>query len=589
MRNRPEILAPAGSPEALRAGVENGADAVYLGLQGFNARANATNFTTENLPEAVAYCHARGVRVYLTLNTLLLDRELPRLAAMLQAAAQAGVDAAIVQDLAVVALARRFAPGLPLHASTQMTLHNTPGFRAALALGFSRVVAPRELARQEIATLCRLGRPEVEVFVHGAHCMSVSGQCAFSAVLGGRSGNRGNCAQPCRLPARGAAGEYALSLKDLSLLPHLQALAGMGVASFKIEGRMKGPDYVAAAVAACRSALQGEKPDMENLRMVFSREGFTDSYFQATLGSHMLGRRTQADLAATAQVRQRLSAPATPVPIKNQPAPPEQQASVPKLPVRLPKACPARPFALRLRLQNAEQLFPEAEQAGLISLPLGELERQPRLIQKLGSRLVAELPPVLFEQQHEKAFALLQRLAKGGLAGVSIGNLAQLEQAKALGLTLHGGYSLNIFNSLALEEYAKLGLADATLSYELKLRQIADMRACLPCGILAYGHLPVMLTRNCPVRGKDGCSGCNKQRFLTDRKGNRIPVDCAWGLSTLYNPHVLYLAHRSGWQKGLSFGTLYFTRETREQCRKVYQLYSRGGEYGGKFTTGLYF
>ena len=195
-----ELLAPAGSMEALRAAVQNGADAVYLGCGVFNARMGARNFTADELQEAVAYCHVRGTQVHLTLNTLASDRELPKVAETIRLAARRGVDAFIVQDLGVLALCREIAPEIPVHASTQMSVHSLDGVQQAAALGASRVVLARELSRQDIAYICSRSPVEIEVFAHGALCMSFSGQCYFSGVVGQRSGNRGQCAQPCRLP-----------------------------------------------------------------------------------------------------------------------------------------------------------------------------------------------------------------------------------------------------------------------------------------------------------------------------------------------------------------------------------------------------
>ena len=255
-----ELLSPAGSLDALHAAVCNGADAVYLGAEGFNARAGARNFTLDELPEAVRYCHVRGVRVYLTLNTLVTDRELPKVAEHITAAARAGVDALIVQDLGVAALSRQIAPQLALHASTQLTVHSLEGVRELAALGFSCVVLSRELPREEIAYICRNSPVRIEVFVHGALCMCYSGQCYMSAVIGRRSGNRGQCAQPCRLPygyGRFESTRYPLSLKDNCLVGELDELRRMGVASLKIEGRMKRPEYVAIVTRAYRTVLNG--------------------------------------------------------------------------------------------------------------------------------------------------------------------------------------------------------------------------------------------------------------------------------------------------------------------------------------------
>ncbi len=306
-----ELLAPAGSMEALRAAVCNGADAVYLGADTFNARINARNFSAADLQEAVVYCHVRGVKVHLTLNTLVLDREMPRAAELIRLAASCGVDAFIVQDLGMVSLCRQLAPDVPIHASTQMSIHSLEGVMEAAALGCSRVVLARELPAEEIAHICKRSPVEIEVFVHGALCMCYSGQCYLSSVIGRRSGNRGQCAQPCRLPygyGRFESTRYPLSLKDNCLVGELDELRRMGVASIKIEGRMKRPEYVAIVTRAYRTVLNGGKlmpSDLQELETAFSRQGFTDGYFRGQTGSDMFGRRQEgedtADLFASAR------------------------------------------------------------------------------------------------------------------------------------------------------------------------------------------------------------------------------------------------------------------------------------------------
>lgn len=306
-----ELLAPAGSMEALRAAVCNGADAVYLGADTFNARMNARNFSAADLQEAVVYCHVRGVKVHLTLNTLVLDREMPRAAELIRLAASCGVDAFIVQDLGVVSLCRQLAPDVPIHASTQMSIHSLEGVMEAAALGCSRVVLARELPAEEIAHICKKSPVEIEVFAHGALCMCYSGQCYLSSVIGRRSGNRGQCAQPCRLPygyGRFESTRYPLSLKDNCLAGELDELRRMGVASIKIEGRMKRPEYVAIVTRAYRTVLNGGKltpSDLQELETAFSRQGFTDGYFRGQTGSDMFGRRQEgedtADLFASAR------------------------------------------------------------------------------------------------------------------------------------------------------------------------------------------------------------------------------------------------------------------------------------------------
>ncbi|MGN0492710.1 MAG: U32 family peptidase, partial [Acutalibacteraceae bacterium] len=303
--SRFEVLSPVGNGEMLVAACRAGANAVYLGAKEFSARRNAENFDDNALKEAVKYCHIRGVKVYLTLNIQIKDGELSSAVDLARRAYNYGVDGIIIADLGLAAVLHKSIPALNLHASTQMTVHTPAALTILKNAGFTRVVAAREMSREELRELCKRAKElniEVEVFVHGALCMSVSGQCLLSAFLGSRSGNRGLCAGPCRLPfaVKGGTG-YDLSLKDLSLLPHIKELCDMGVTSFKIEGRMKRPEYVAAATAACREALDsGSVPtELENtLKNVFSRSGFTDGYYVNRLGRDMFGIRTKEDVTS---------------------------------------------------------------------------------------------------------------------------------------------------------------------------------------------------------------------------------------------------------------------------------------------------
>ena len=258
-----EILAPAGGEEQLKAAVNAGADAVYLGFGMFNARRNAKNFDFEGLCSAVKYCHGRGVKVHAALNTLVLENELESALNDARKAAEAGVDAVIVQDLGLAKMIHESIPALPMHASTQLTIHNKSGVLEAKKLGFSRVVLARELTLNEIKDIAQSTDMEIEVFIHGALCMCVSGGCYLSSVLGQRSGNRGLCAQPCRLDFNINNRDHALSLKDMCHIEKIRELERAGVASVKIEGRMKRPEYVFAAVEACRTARSGGRPDME--------------------------------------------------------------------------------------------------------------------------------------------------------------------------------------------------------------------------------------------------------------------------------------------------------------------------------------
>ena len=291
-----ELLAPAGSMDALRAAVQNGANAVYLGCGTFNARQSAKNFTPDTLTEAVKYCHVRGVQVHLTLNTLVSDREMHKLAELIRHAATINVDAFIVQDLGVMQLCRQIAPHIPIHGSTQMTIHSLSGVQLAAAMGCKRVVLSRELSREEIRYICANSPIEIEVFAHGALCMCYSGQCYMSALIGGRSGNRGRCAQPCRQSYGYTHWEnkYPLSLKDNCLVHYLQELQEMGVASLKLEGRMKRPEYVATVTAVYRKALDEmnvTRDMVEALYTAFNRQGFTDGYYTSRVDRKMFGVR----------------------------------------------------------------------------------------------------------------------------------------------------------------------------------------------------------------------------------------------------------------------------------------------------------
>ena len=294
-----EILSPAGSPEGVIAAVQNGADAVYVGFGDYNARKNAKNFTTDDFRRAAEYCRVRGVKIYVTLNTLVSDRELPAAAEQARIACRYGADAFIIQDLGILRAVRQVAPEVPIHASTQMSINNLEGVKLAAAMGISRAVLAREIPRKELAYICKHAPIETEVFAHGALCMSYSGQCFMSAVIGRRSGNRGLCAQPCRLnySTGGHAAEYLLSMKDNCLIDYLEELEKIGVSCIKIEGRMRRPEYAAIVTGIYSRAVKDRKPpsadDMRALQNAFSRQGFTDGYYTGNQGPDMFGVREE--------------------------------------------------------------------------------------------------------------------------------------------------------------------------------------------------------------------------------------------------------------------------------------------------------
>ena len=301
-RNLPELLCPAGSVEALHAAIDGGADAVYMGGTSFNARINAKNFTFEDMRECADLSHKYGAKLYQTLNIQVYDKEIDTFIRDAYKSAECGVDAFIVADMGAAALLSRYVPEIPLHASTQLSIHNSDGAKIAEKLGFTRLVPARELSIENIKTLVDSTPLEIEIFVHGALCVSHSGQCLFSSLVGGRSGNRGLCAQPCRLPytcKNSKKPEYPLSLKDLSVAEHIDDIIESGVHSLKIEGRMKSPEYVNTVARVWRRLLDerrnANKIDMQELSDAFSRGGFTDGYFTSNITKKMLGVRSEGD------------------------------------------------------------------------------------------------------------------------------------------------------------------------------------------------------------------------------------------------------------------------------------------------------
>ena len=669
-----EILAPAGNEQSLMAAVRSGADAVYLGTGAFNARRNADNFKDNSLSEAVNYCHGRGVKVYVTLNTLIRDEELSAFLAAAREVAQAGPDGVIVQDLAVVRVLKTICPELPLVGSTQMSVHNAAGVKALEDMGFSRVVLARELTLEEIERIRRETTAELETFVHGALCMSVSGMCYYSAMMGERSGNRGLCAQPCRLNASCNGRPYALSLKDMSFITRVKDLESAGVCSVKIEGRMKRPEYVAAAVTAVRDALAGKEPDMATLQAVFSRSGFTDGYLTGKRNVRMFGVRTAEDAAASKTVFGKLSelyrrefpgvavdlqltaadgalsltardgagheaTAAAPIPEgdmapltadiarrnlnKTGGTPFTVRDCLVELPEGLPvpgsavnglrrevldrlliqrsrgKGYALRPMdvpsippytpqkqGLRLRFERADQAF-MAPGIEAILLPLEQIERHPELLQE-NVPLWAELPQLVWPLEEQTILDRLIVLKEKGLTDAVVGNVGELIMAQQAGLTVHGGPTLNVTNSLSLEAYENMGLADTTVSFELPVKMGARLGGTKPRGILAYGRLPLMQFRACPARTEKGCGSCAGRPELVDRKGVTFPMVCHdRRYTTLLNSVPLYLGDKS--LPPFDFVTLYFTTEDAAVCRRVFDGFRQGAAPWFDRTSGLAF
>lgn len=655
---KPEILSPVGNREMLEAAVRSGADAVYLGAKDFSARRNAQNFSAEELKEVVAYCHIRGVKVYLTLNILIKNKELSSALSLAQKAYLSGIDGIILQDIGLARLLHNALPDLKLHASTQMTVHSPSALPLLKELGFTQVVAAREMSRGALEILCRKAEAlgmVVEVFVHGALCMSVSGQCLLSAFLGSRSGNRGLCAGPCRLPFAAEKGTgYDLSLKDLSLVEHLKELAELGVGSFKIEGRMKRPEYVAVATAACRSALDLEVADpilLDTLKNVFTRSGQTDGYYKNSLGRHMFGIRTKEDVlsakttfsyihslyrAERSSVAVTISAEiikGTPISVtfsdgehtvKLRGPLPEaalkasvgrediakalsklgstpyfaeklditldeglfirasdlndlrrratelldlERSRVPQNSVKQIEPSPSsrkterKNQKLYIRLPSADIIPEELEGVSAVLLPI---EEEPITIPE-GCELVADIPRWLEDEEY--IYSRLLYYKEKGATAAFCGNLAALPLALKAGLRVIGSPALNLLNLEAFETARVFGASEAAVSVETELSDIKE--TSIPAGIITYGHIPLMLLKNCPVKNGVGCKGCDKKQFLTDRLSTRFPVRCRKGSCELLNSLPLWMLDRPEETRIFDWTLLYFTVESKERIAEV--------------------
>lgn len=675
-----EILAPCGGFQSLAAALNSGADAVYCGMKRFSARQNAENFSDEELEKAVLECHRRGVKLYVTLNTLVYDRELEELAECVKTAAKCGVDGLIVQDLGAAALARAICPELTLHASTQMTLNSVCGVKAAEKLGFSRVVLGRELSKSEIANISDNTSTELEVFVHGALCVSVSGQCYMSSLFGGRSGNRGLCAQPCRLDFTFGGRHNVISLKDQSLIGHLHPNAPelRGIASYKIEGRMKRPEYVACAVDACRRSLDGKPYDLERLSGIFSRGGLTEGYFDGTMRD-MNGIRGKEDVENSASALKGIKElykaeyPRIPLDIHitikrgeriscsgkygesrefaiSDDYVPEEAVGAPaderSVRERMSKLGGTPFYARNITAEVDDGLYVPAAKLNMLRRTIcdqavfdtpkyeirefilpkkakpraedniqyrAEVSTREQLEQALGldfelifapmcllcedtphKEKIAVIPPLILTDCEDECGERLMKLREMGFSKGLAHTLSHAELLKKCGFDILGGYRMNVLNSLTTAACAELGFRDITLSFEGRAAELAEISSSRPLGIVAYGRLPLMLMRRCPISngkpcgrksalgGGESCGGS-----LKDRQGNDIPVLCGGNCVELLNPDTLVLSDKPETLRKFDFAVLKFTTET--DVGEVLRMYQSGKKPGGKLTRGLYF
>ena len=666
-----EILAPAGSLESLKAAVNCGADAVYIGGKQFSARQNAANFDNAELKQAADLCHLHNIKIYLTVNTIIFDNQVNEFAEFIKNAANAGIDAFIVQDFGAAEIIRNIVPDANIHGSTQMTIHSVKGAQLLKELGFKRVVISRELTEKQIQEICSTGI-ETEVFVHGALCMCMSGQCYLSSLIGQRSANRGFCAQPCRLPYSVYKNPQfnGLSLKDLSLVNHLQKLSDIGVFSLKIEGRMKRPEYVAAAVCACRQSLNGQTPDMALLRSIFSRSGFTDGYFTGKF-SNMFGSREKEDVIAAKDIlpdiRKKYSHEKKSGKLdfyaeikKDNPVKLTVSDDCDSVTVtgEIPETAINKPIdftylerqlsklggtiyqfgnlnadiddglslsaktinALRrnaveaLNLKSIKRNTPEYICVPLDIDPENKIESLKEIRVRISnqnqldavseadriiiptnvflnnryeniSKIIIEPPRFIYNEA--EIFGVLKKCKSLGAEHLMCSNPAYIKIGKELGFKLHGDFGLNTANSYSLNFLKKMNFEDTVLSFEMKLKQISSLRKAISTGIIAYGYLPVMLTKNCPIKNEVGCEKCKK--IIFDRTGRANKIVCHGNYTEILNAQALYLADRLEDLKNISFITLYFTDEGPDEIKKIIDEYRFGYSSKNNITRGLYY
>lgn len=680
--NKGEILAPAGSFESVLAAVRCGADCVYLGAKDFNARINADNFGYEELKKTIEYCHTAGVRVHITLNTLVSDDEIPEAVTLIKHVCQLGADMLILQDLGVASIVRQCAKEIEMHASTQMSVQTVSGVQLLKALGFKEAVLPRELTKEEIINIRKHTDIKLECFVHGALCMCVSGQCYLSSLIGGRSGNRGLCAQPCRLPFGAEKGTgHDLSLKDLSLVKSIKELSDIGIDTFKIEGRMKRPEYVAAAVTTVKGA-RDDRIDEEAYRSlcaVFSRSGFTDGYYKNERGRDMFGIRRKEDVtSATSKVfsslqrlydkevpripadfvlsvyeneKVSLSASAKgktvfleedyiPERALNKPSTKEglserlskcggtlfyadnveifldeglivpasvinslRRKALEELENQLSSVKP-KPFTecdlsvpshkadgklkFNVRIANIRQIPTNFYNVENLYIPLINAEKYVEKVKNSPVSVGVEVPRGIFGME-KQVFALLLKAKECGINIAYCSTLDAVALAKKAGMEIHTGFSMNVYNSLTVKELERLGVKSLTLSPETTLDKLSKIGGSVKRGIIAYGRLPLMLTRNCPVKNGTTCEECKGRGFLTDRMGIKFPVVCSFGCSEVLNSRPIYMADRLGEIKNMDFITLYFTKESGESADAILDAYRKEKKTSGEFTRGLYY
>lgn len=619
---KPELLAPAGSPEALYAAVEAGADAVYFGGRIGNARMSAKNFSGEDIAKGIKIAHFYGRKAFITLNTLYTNREITQkltgadstflnILKFVDFVVSAGADALIVQDLGLASLIKTYIPEVELHASTQAAGYNTYGAAVLKYLGFSRMVAARELSRGDLKKLIGEAEIDIEMFIHGALCTSYSGRCYMSAAMGGnRSANRGSCAQPCRLQYNGG---YPLSLKDLSLAPVFKDVLDLRPASLKIEGRMKSAGYVYGVTKIYRRLIDeyrnSDTAENKQLEALFSRQGFTSGYFNNKLGKSMYGVRTDENIT-NSKIFQRASV------VIN-----EHKISVEEIKVKEHFTGVVlnsgkkhrRNFKYRLKFSDVKLLrdllpfiYEHLDNTEHIFIPSSAFsEFVNKINTNIGDKIGLIVPPVIKDIEAERETGRISDIiTKYGVKDILIDNIGDINIFRNIGgerFNLHLDYGYNITNNFTLDTLKDFGISSAVLSFELNFAQIRDIadRTESKVGIIAYGRTPLMLMENCLMFN---CGKCNKNNsgncpkfYLRDRKGEDFPVVAVENhRNYVLNSAPAYLADKKKDIKALnlSFVSLNFTTESKAEAEKILRDYylrednftKEQNEYPKKFT-----
>jgi collagenase-like PrtC family protease len=529
---KPELLSPAGNITAFKSAAKGGADAVYIGLQKFSARGSAENFTFDEIKNLRSESNPK---IYVALNTVIFDNELTEFEKTVEKLATLGVDAVILQDIGCASIVKKY--GIQLHASTQMSVHSIYGCDVLKSMGFDRVVLARELpydSLKSIVSHCKQIGLETEIFVHGAQCFAMSGQCYMSAMFGGLSANRGYCASACRLPfktgksskdfaigagkigkdsaigagkiggnsATGAnkiGDSHCLSLRDLCLVSHIDKIKTIGIDSVKIEGRMKSPEYVFETTKAFRNAIDGNEFDMKKLQKVSVQRGFSDSFFT---GKNFVPKNSD---------------------IRN---------LKPKFPDKNISKIPLRVYADKLTELNPNNFKH-------IILPLTECEKTGNS----NSKNIIIIKPPRLDFEPEKTFARLRKLKENGFDRLLVNNLAYVQIGKKLNFKLHGDFGLNVTNLNSVNFLGVQNFEDITLSFELRKEKInaicRNLHGKIKIGIIAYGNLPLMMSRTCPI---GDCKNCSHK--ITDRKNKTFFVSCKGGYVEICNSDSLDIIHR---------------------------------------------